>query len=193
MFYDILSLRAGASPLEVLRAAKRCICEIDESDHEHKVSMKNYIKRICALLIHPSGRECYAYILKSRTTYVSPTKAKLMLKVIDSFNDGCGRALLPPSACKSLHVSVRNTLKPLMHGGAMCDKFRCRWCTETIKDKSSLFTLICKCSFRSGHEFCVKEFGRVHSRCPICRQQLLRRKGVSKYMLFNTDKMYEIN
>ena len=192
MLYDLLRLKSDASTVDILRASKRCITEISASENEHKEAMCSYIKRVCAFLIHPSGHECYTYILKSRRTYVSPLKAKLMLKVIDSFNSGSGRALVSPSMCSSLHDSSSRSLKPLSSCSAMGKTFSCRWCTNSITDKTELYTLICKCSFRSGHEFCGREFSRVHKRCPICRQQLLKRKGVSKYMFFNTDKMYDI-
>lgn len=192
MLYELLRLKPGAGVIDVLLASKRCIAEIRESDSDHRDAMCAYIKRVCAFLIHPSGRECYAYILKSRRTYISPLKAKLMLKVIDSFNSGSGRKIITQSMCLSLHSASCRTFKKLSSCTDIGKSFSCRWCTNPITDKSSLYTLICKCSFRSGHEFCGKEFRRVHKRCPICRQQLLQRSGVSKYMFFNTDKMYDI-
>lgn len=193
--YKLLNLPTNSTYIDVLRRCKHCIDDLDASDHVFKDEMKEYIMRVCAVLLHPSGRQCLTFIDESFKTYISASKSKLLLKLVSSFETDIGKKVFHESLLQPLTNSSQKTLhfNRFKTGFKKFKKqFKCRWCSTCIQDKKAIYTLICKCSFRSGHEFCGKEFHRVHNRCPICRQKLLKRKGVSKYMLFNTDKMYEI-
>tara|TARA_E500000178_G_C16952079_1_gene721783 strand:+ start:61 stop:642 length:582 start_codon:yes stop_codon:yes gene_type:complete len=188
--FDTLGLVSSCDEIDILRAARDRVAAIEKSDHVLKEEMKSYVLRACGLLISPAGRDLANMIHAANQSYVSSGKAQLIMQSIKSYHATLGRELLDASLFSA--VATASKKRKLSFAKKLDSTFSCRWCSTPIHKKDTLHTLLCKCSFRCGHEFCANEFTRVHKRCPICRTTLLKRRGVSKYMIFNTDKSYDI-
>ncbi len=67
----------------------------------------------------------------------------------------------------------------------------CRYCSKPLGDQHHIVQ--CQCTARIGHMDCGEGFfNEFKGKCPVCKQMLLKRHDVSKYLWWNAKSKYKI-
>jgi len=151
---------------------------------------QQYIKSIAAMLLDPSARQCYDAWLDVQ---VAPTSEKISLTRARlawfngqatgfTFSDTMIADLASPEqVCIKRSTKRKFSTKPI-----------CRGCAEPFNFQDPYLVLHCHCTTRVGHVKCMQEFAtEIKNKCPVCRQRLLHRHKVSKYLFWNVKKKFK--
>ena len=190
-FYQILNIDQDCDKAAISSAAKVCREELQNYCPRHSLaSAISYIDSIEFILSSEEGRECYNNFIQCDDSYVSPMRALLILKRLRWFNVhssvGFGETFL--SRLQDISSAVSDTPNLV---DSWSEQLKCRWCDEKL-DQSEIVSVVCRCDSRCGHSACLERFVSQHGRCPVCRQKLLRRDQLSKYMFFCKDPKYMV-
>lgn len=149
-----------------------------------------YLKSSAAMLLDPSARQCYDAWLDVQT---NPTPQKIALTRARlswfngqtegiRFNEKMITSLESSESIQETRPSKRKfSTEPL-----------CRKCSKPFSFQDPYLVLHCHCTTRVGHVKCMNEFSKeIGHKCPVCRQQLLQRHQVSKYLFWNVKKKFK--
>ncbi len=155
---------------------------------------KSYLNAAAAILIDPSAKQCYDAWLDARSSG-SPEKVKLTRSMLLWYNQTStnitfskkmidqlvpipeGPSTLVPTKTQTVQVSTSP---------------KCRCCRSEFDFSEDYLILNCHCTTRVGHVGCMNDFSeRMNGKCPVCRQQLLKRHQVSKYLFWNVKDKYK--
>ena len=206
--YKLFGLSPEASPPEILRKCKQyCsrwtmssvkarLCTIMPLE-EASVSVEKifndgelYLKSASAMLLDPSARQCYDAWLDA-VNNPSPEKNKLTRSRLLWFNNTGSRVYFSESMLKNL-TSETVVAPQKISKTSMGSQPRCRVCRCCFKFSDKYLVLHCHCTTRVGHVDCLNGFvDRVKNKCPVCRQHLLKRNQVSKYLFWNVKEKYK--
>lgn len=151
---------------------------------------ETYLKSSASMLLDPSARQCYDAWLDV-VEQPTPEKKALTKARFLWFNQQdnvvqFSEAMLPCLGDKV--VSVRTNKKRKR----MCIEPICRECRCEFDLKQDYLVLHCHCTTRVGHVECLTNFNtRNGHKCPVCRQQLLMRHQVSKYLFWNVKEKFK--
>ena len=180
--YTLLDLSNDCTSDDIEVARSRAVKQILEKFKDDKDLAVDYINNIADLLANDEGRKCYDALVYSHLTG-NDTHREMTLKRIELYNAQPGVVQIGPS--------MINTFGPRSSSRTKTTSMvtPCRFCEQPF-DHRKESSILCKCSCRSGHTLCALLFKSEHVRCPVCRQPLLIRDGISKYMIYGTDKRY---
>lgn len=151
---------------------------------------QTYIKTIAAMLLDPSARQCYDAWLDVQK-HPTPEKIKLTRARLSWFNGQTQTICFSKSMVDSLQstesIPVKKPPKRKFTTLPLC-----RHCSEPFSFQEPYLVLHCHCTTRVGHVRCMQEFGcTINNKCPVCRQHLLQRHQVSKYLFWNVKKKFK--
>lgn len=149
-----------------------------------------YLKSIAAVLLDPSARQCYdAWLdVQSRPT---PEKIALTRARLSWFN---GQSETIRFSDKM--IGALESAKPVPAKRANTRTFTsqpiCRACSKPFSFQDPYLVLHCHCTTRVGHVKCMQKMAAdIGNKCPVCRQQLLHRHQVSKYLFWNVKNKFK--
>ena len=149
-----------------------------------------YLKSIAAVLLDPSARQCYdAWLdVQARPT---PEKITLTRARLSWFNGQSESIRFSDKMIASLETS-----KPVPSKRPSKRKFTtrpvCRTCSKPFSFQDPYLVLHCHCTTRVGHVKCMQQFANtIANKCPVCRQHLLHRHQVSKYLFWNVKNKFK--
>jgi len=207
--YSLFGIEPKASPCDILKECKRkcsewtfeSVCDsLKESMsieqamvHSKKIydTGNFYMKSSASILLDPSARQCYDAWLDVMNNPTPEKKALVKARIlwfnqqnnVVKFSSKLIEQLGDDMTCnKSTRKRKRPTsLQP-----------KCRICRDNFDFDSPYLVLHCHCTTRVGHIDCLNEFNnRVGKKCPVCRQQLLMRHQVSKYLFWNVREKFK--
>ena len=207
--YKLLSIDSKSSPMDILNQCKKYLSMWELSAVEKKLrrSMsreeatvcaqqvfgegQQYIKSIAAMLLDPSARQCYDAWLDVQ---VAPTLEKISLTRarLSWFNGQATGFKFSDSMIAQLaspgQVCIKRTTKR-----KFSTKPICRGCDDPFNFQDPYLVLHCHCTTRVGHVKCMQTFANeIKNKCPVCRQLLLHRHQVSKYLFWNVKKKFKL-
>jgi len=149
-----------------------------------------YLKSTAAMLLDPSARQCYDAWLDA-VNKPSPEKKKLTRSRLLWFNDTESNVYFSESMLKVLG-DVEVPPPTAIVKTSMPSEPQCRECRCGFQLSGQYLVLHCHCTTRVGHVQCLTDFAaRVQHKCPVCRQHLLKRHQVSKYLFWNVKEKYK--
>lgn len=154
-------------------------------------SMRLYLCSTAIMLLEPSSRQCYDLWLDALRDQ-TPIKVKMARAQIEWFNahnahlglrfDTTMLSQLPCMDSKPV-AKIQNVI-----GGT--EKL-CRYCSKSLGDQHHIVQ--CQCTARIGHVDCGEGFfNEFKGKCPVCKQMLLKRHDISKYLWWNAKQKYKI-
>ena len=206
--YDLLKISKQASPIEILNKCKQYCEEWTLTSIQQKLCLqmpteeaavcaidiyengKTYLTSIATMLLDPSARQCYDAWLDVSTNgkpeLVALTKARLQW-----FNSTSKNIRFSNFMLDSLVNTQKVQPKPPPSRN-LSSKPVCRQCHCDFEFDEPYLVLHCDCTTRVGHVDCIEKFSsRVNEKCPVCRQKLLKRRQVSKYLFWNVKEKYK--
>lgn len=207
--YILFDIPSDASPHEILKKCKlycsqwtmasvkkkleHTMSEAEASVNAHDIFTEGeiYLKTSAAMLLDPSARQCYDAWLDAIKN-PTPEKCKLTRSRLLWFNDTDSNVFFSDTMVKTLKSDVvappKKKRKRTCETNPVCRECRCSFAF----DKPYL-VLHCHCTTRVGHTKCIEDFSeKVGHKCPVCRQTLLRRHQVSKYLFWNIKERYKL-
>ena len=206
--YALFGLAPEASPHDILERCKSYCSDWNVSDvrrgllktqsvEEATVNAvrvhaegRAYLKSAAAMLLDPSARQCYDAWLDACIS-PSPEKITLTRSRLLWFNQTTNGVRFGDSmiaALKDMPQKRASTPK----GTSVASRPKCRCCLSEFDFSEDYLVLHCHCTTRVGHVGCLNDFSnRVGDKCPVCRQQLLKRHQVSKYLFWNVREKYK--
>lgn len=208
--YDLLKVRPDASPQQIMHKCeeycrrwnikdiRRQLSSCMSAEEAATVAMQvfrdgdQYIRSVASMLLDPSARQCYDAWLDAKNPASSSEIRRLAKARISWFNQ-CGH----PIAFSSTMIEDIGAYEDRRQEKAItkCEmptQPQCRECQKPFDFKKPYLVLHCHCTTRVGHTDCMHRF--VSScklgKCPVCRQQLLKRRQVSKYLFWNVKQKY---
>jgi len=206
--YDLLKLSKQASPMEILEKCKEYFKKWTLRSVQHKLCLqmsmeeaavcaidvykkgKVYLTSIATMLLDPSARQCYDAWLDVHKNG-TPELAVLTKARFQWFNSTSKNIRFSESMLESLTntETVKPTLPP---SRKLSSKPVCRECHCDFDFDKPYLVLHCDCTTRVGHVECIQHFAtRVKDKCPVCRQKLLQRHRVSKYLFWNVKEKFK--
>jgi len=206
--YILFGISPDASPHEILYKCKKYCSEwtlsavrrrLEESMTPAEASVnasiifsegENYLKTSAAMLLDPSARQCYDAWLDA-IQKPTPEKIKLTRSRLLWFNDTDNKIRFSESMIKKLGpVDIVRPKKK--HKSCYKPHPQCRQCRGEFDLKKPYLVLHCHCTTRVGHVECLEAFhNRTKHKCPVCRQTLLKRHQISKYLFWNVKERYK--
>jgi hypothetical protein len=206
--YDLLKLSKQASPIEILEKCKQYFEEWTLSSVQQKLSLqmsreeaavcavdvyekgKTYLNSIATMLLDPSARQCYDAWLDVRKNR-SPELAALTKARFQWFNSTSKTLRFSEFMLESLsNTEIVQTKPPPSR--KLSSQPVCRECHCHFDFDNPYLVLHCDCTTRVGHVECIQNFStRVKDKCPVCRQKLLQRHQVSKYLFWNVKEKFK--
>ncbi len=215
--YALFGLERSASPLQILDKCKQQCSEWNINAVRERLATKmpleqailnaervfmdgtDYLKMGATILLDPSSRQCYDAWLDAQQSgtieKMTLTRSRLLWfnKMSDTINFGekMIESLLPPQDHKKPEASSS------IESGAPKNTIletspKCRGCHSSFSFSEDYLVLHCHCTTRVGHVKCLEDFStRVKHKCPVCRQRLLKRHQVSKYLFWNVKEKYK--
>ena len=149
-----------------------------------------YIKSAAAMLLDPAAKQCYDAWLDARRS-PSPEKITLTRSRLLWFNQTSKQIRFDVSMIQELgDVPKQRTEAPKTTHVTL--KPKCRICRSGFNLAEDYLVLHCHCTTRVGHVGCINDFStRMKEKCPVCRQTLLKRHQVSKYLFWNVKEKYK--
>ena len=206
--YILFGLSPEDSPHEILRKCKQYCSRWTMSSVKARLSTtmsaeeaavnvgkvfnegELYLKSAAAMLLDPSARQCYDAWLDA-LRHPSPEKKKLTRSRLLWFNDTESRVYFSESMLKILGDGTVSP-PPKIPKTSVRVQPQCRVCRCCFKFSEQYLVLHCHCTTRVGHVECLNDFvERVNNKCPVCRQHLLKRNQVSKYLFWNVKEKYK--
>jgi len=207
--YALFGLELSASPHEILAKCReycnrwtmkavRAELSMNMSSSEASVSAKTvfeegevYLKSAAAMLLDPSARQCYDAWLDT-VHHPTSEKKKLTRSRLLWFNDTASNVCFSASMFECLNSTPVIESPPNTSVVTVNAKPRCRECRCNFDFSQPYLVLHCHCTTRAGHLSCLTGFSeRVRQKCPVCRQTLLKRNQISKYLLWNVKEKYK--
>ncbi len=208
--YALFGLTPKASPYEILERCKQCCSDwsktavrerllSSQSSEQATVNAERifeegerYLKSAAAMLLDPSAKQCYDAWLDARNC-PSPEKIALTRSRLLWFNQTTNNIRFCDSMIEELGAEapkLRRASTPKCV--SMVSKPKCRECRSAFDLSGDYLVLHCHCTTRVGHVACLNDFSaRVGHKCPVCRQTLLKRHQVSKYLFWNVKEKYK--
>jgi hypothetical protein len=211
--YALFGLERSASPLQILDKCKRQCSEWNIGAVRERLATKmppeqallnaervfmdgnDYLKMGATILLDPSSRQCYDAWLDAQKSQ-SPEKMTLTRSRLLWFNEMTTNinfgekmieSLLPSQDHKKPAASTETTKNTVLETSP-----KCRACHSSFSFQKDYLVLHCHCTTRVGHVKCLEDFStRVKHKCPVCRQRLLKRHQVSKYLFWNVKEKYK--
>lgn len=208
--YHLLKVSPSAPPVEIMtkcqeycerwtREAVQHRLEKHMSNAEAVVSSQHiwqegerYIKSLAAMLLDPPARNCYdAWLDAIRSP--TPEKNSLMRARIQWFNSSMHSS--PITFSKAMLEALSDT-PPKKKKAKTCVRTaslqpNCRACSKPFSFDNPYTVFHCHCTTRVGHTDCMAEFStRFSGRCPVCRNKMLKRHEISKYLFWNVRDKY---
>jgi len=206
--YSLLSISARSSPLDILNQCKNYLSlwTLAAIEKKMRLSMspeeaavcapkvfedgKKYIKSIATMLLDPSARQCYDAWLdvqsKPTAEKISLTRARL------SWFNGQSRSLKFKSTMIEQLASPEKVHMKRSTKRKFTTEPLCRCCEKPFSFQDPYLVLHCHCTTRVGHVQCMQKFSaEIKNKCPVCRQRLLHRHQVSKYLFWNVKKKFK--
>jgi len=154
-----------------------------------------HLKAVAAMLLNPSAKQCYDAWLDTRVS-PSPEKIALTRSRLLWFNQTNKNIHFSDNMITSIgNVRPRHNeleLPAKVSTQNIVSNPQCRVCRCSFDFSKDYLVLHCHCTTRVGHVECLNNFaGRVAHKCPVCRQQLLQRHQVSKYLFWNVKEKYK--
>lgn len=208
--YDLLKVRADASPQEIMRRCEEyCqrwnmkdirtqLAECMSAEEAATLAIQvfrdgdQYIRSVASMLLDPSARQCYDAWLEAKKTTSSSEIRRLAKARISWFNQ-CGHPIaFSPTMIEDIGSHTEDQKKNTQAERDMPTQPLCRECQKPFDFKTPYLVLHCHCTTRVGHTDCMHRFASSckMSKCPVCRQQLLKRRQVSKYLFWNVKQKY---
>lgn len=206
--YSLLGLPQQCSPQEVMarcqsyleewtltavaRKLRRTMSPVEAAVMSQKVFSEGaaYLKAAAAMLMDPSARQCYDAWLDVQTN-PTPEKIALTRARLSWFNGQTEGIRFADNMIASLETSATVPTKRRTKR-KFSTKPLCRKCSEPFSFQDPYLVLHCHCTTRVGHVKCMNEFAQeIGHKCPVCRQQLLQRHQVSKYLFWNVKKKFK--
>lgn len=206
--YGLFGLKPDASPQEILVKCKQYCSEWSISDVRNELVKtqsdqvanvnaervheygKAYLNTAAAMLMDPSAKQCYdAWLEACRCP--SPEKITLARSRLLWFNKTTSQIRFGKTMIDALgEVPQKRAATPKRTRVTVRPKCRC--CRSEFEFSEDYLVLHCHCTTRVGHVGCLNDFSeRVKHKCPVCRQQLLKRHQVSKYLFWNVKEKYK--
>ena len=206
--YELLKLSKQASPIEILEKCKQYFQEWTLTSVQQKLSLqmsreeaavgavdvyekgKVYLTSIATMLLDPSARQCYDAWLDVRQNG-TPELAALTKARFQWFNSTSKNIRFSEFMLESLcnTKTVQPKPPPLRK---LSSQPVCRVCHCHFDFDKPYLVLHCDCTTRVGHVECIQDFTtRVKDKCPVCRQKLLQRHQVSKYLFWNVKDKFK--
>ena len=143
------------------------------------------------MLLNPSAKQCYDAWLDTRIS-PSPEKNTLTRSRLLWFNQTNNNIHFSDSMIKAIGTTVGAEKPPKTSTKNIISNPTCRACRCPFDFSEDYLVLHCHCTTRVGHVSCLSNFAeRVSHKCPVCRQQLLKRHQVSKYLFWNVKEKYK--
>jgi len=207
--YSLFGLQATSCPLEIL---KRCRTYCEEwtlaavtntlkqtlSPAEASVSAQRlhaegeiYLKSCAAILLDPSARQCYDAFLGAIQSSATTASKKLTRSRLLWFNSHASTITFSTEMIDMIQIEANKPPKKKQRRVANT-KPQCRECLTSFDLNQPYLVLQCHCTTRVGHLPCLEGFHeRTKGKCPVCRQTLLKRQQVSKYLFWNIKEKYK--
>tara|TARA_B110001452_G_scaffold267387_1_gene277090 strand:- start:3623 stop:4267 length:645 start_codon:yes stop_codon:yes gene_type:complete len=206
--YALLKLSKQSSPMEILEKCKQYCQEWTLTTVQQKLSLqmsreeaavcavdvyekgKAYLTSIATMLLDPSARQCYDAWLDVRKNN-SPELAALTKARFQWFNSTSKNIRFSEFMLESLsHTKIVQPKAPPLR--ELSSKPVCRQCQCHFDFEKPYLVLHCDCTTRVGHVECIQDFAtRVNNKCPVCRQKLLQRHQISKYLFWNVKEKFK--
>ncbi len=207
--YELFDLAQDASPHEILSKCKeychqwnsKSVDQVLTQSHGRETAIVNsdrvheygkaYLNSAAAVLLDPSAKQCYDAWLDARRS-PSPEKIKLTRSMLLWYNQTTSKEVrFGESMINALgQVSQKRAATPKRTCVSVRPKCRC--CRSDFDFSEGYLVLHCHCTTRVGHVGCLNDFStRMKHKCPVCRQQLLKRHQVSKYLFWNVKDKYK--
>ena len=149
-----------------------------------------YLKTAAAMLLDPSARQCYDAWLDVKET-PTPEKMALVRARLSWFNGQSETLRFSDKMLSSLQTPKAVPAKR-KHRRQFSTEPLCRKCSKPFSFQDPYLVLHCHCTTRVGHVECMHEFAQdISNKCPVCRQRLLHRHQVSKYLFWNVKKKFK--
>lgn len=206
--YRLLGLDCKASPNDILKECQKRLLEWDLRNVEQKLRTslspeeatvcaqkvfhdgEIYLKSIATMLLDPSARQCYDAWLDVQKS-PTPEKISLTRARLSWFNGQSSTFNFADTMISQLESTEQVRLKRSNKRKFYC-KPLCRECQEEFSFKEPYLVLHCHCTTRVGHVKCMQTFANsINNKCPVCRQRLLHRHQVSKYLFWNVKKKFK--
>lgn len=206
--YTLLNITRQASPIEILEKCKQYCQEWTLTAVQQKLCLqmsreeaavcaidvynngKSYLTSIATMLLDPSARQCYDAWLDVRKNG-APELAALTKSRFQWFNSTSKNLRFSESMLESLSSTDVQPPKP-PPSRKLSSKPLCRQCHCHFDFDEPYLVLHCDCTTRVGHVECLRHFStRVSEKCPVCRQKLLERHQVSKYLFWNVKEKFK--
>lgn len=207
--YTFLNVGKHASPLEIMGRCKSHMSAWTLDAVRDKLARQHgpasaavnapqvwqtgqiYIQQIASMLLDPSARQCYDAWLDACT---SPSAEKCLLTKarLQWFNTTTQSSGIQfdKSMLDRMNIETPRPAKKLKTEKASTKPI-CRCCREPFSFAEPYAVLHCHCTTRVGHVQCMEKFSNQVQKCPVCRQKLLRRHQVSKYLFWNVKDKYK--
>jgi len=208
--YTLFGLEHNSTPREVLN---KCIAVIDKWKIEditfqllqampREQAMVNakqlydegqyYLKTTASMLMDPSARQCYDAWLEVMGGVPSPEKRALTKARFIWFNQQCNAVKFSKAMMKCLGDQM-STVAKAPPPKKMKTKPICRQCRCAFDFNEPYLVLHCHCTTRVGHNECLDQFHKqCNGKCPVCRQPLLMRYQISKYLFWNVKDKFKL-
>jgi len=150
-----------------------------------------HLKAAAAMLLNPAAKQCYDAWLDTRVS-PSPEKNTLTRSRLLWFNQTNKNLHFSDNMIESIGKVVPAKLPAVVITKNVVSHPQCRACRCSFDFSKDYLVLHCHCTTRVGHVECLTNFSeRVAHKCPVCRQQLLKRHQVSKYLFWNVKEKYK--
>ena len=210
--YAFLKIRHDASPQEIMQTCEEYCKRWNMKDIRTQLSTlmsseeaatvaiqvyqegNKYIRSMASMLLNPSARQCYDAWLKARDPTSSAEHRRLTKARISWFNQ-CGHQIaFSPDMLDDIGKSRQVEIKQTNKEHTMSTQPKCRQCQKSFDFKGDYLVLHCHCTTRVGHTECMHAFASSCKlgKCPVCRQILLKRRQVSKYLFWNVKQKFKI-
>lgn len=207
--YTLFGLTPVASPHQILEKCKS-YCEQWQLDAVSELLKKSqssaeaavnaqkihsegeiYLKSAAAVLLDPSARQCYDAYLDAMGDCGTSSKKKLTRSRLLWFNNNTNNIEFSQTMIDNMRVDVPEPPKKKQKRSVK-SKPQCRECLAAFDFSEPYLVLHCHCTTRVGHTQCLEGFSsRVRHKCPVCRQTLLKRQQISKYLFWNVKEKYK--
>ena len=206
--YSLFGLAPDASPYQISSKCKQFCSDWDLTAVRHRLMKTQtpeeaavhagkvfehgqaYLKSAAAMLLDPSAKQCYdAWLDACRSP--SPEKITLTRSRLLWFNQTSKGIRFDERMIDALgQVPKKRAATPKNTSIAL--KPKCRVCRSGFDFSEDYLVLHCHCTTRVGHVGCLHDFStRMGDKCPVCRQTLLKRHQVSKYLFWNVKEKYK--
>ena len=208
--YTLFGLDPKSTPREVL---KKCIYVIAEwqikkvtskllETMPREIALVNakkvyeeghqYLKTSAAMLMDPSARQCYDAWLEVLENPSQENRALTKARFL-WYNQQNNSVKFSESMLKCLGDGINTKSKNTKVTTKTIPSPICRQCRCEFDFYDPFLVLHCHCTTRVGHNECLTNFHtQCNGKCPVCRQTLLMRYQVSKYLFWNVRDKFKL-